>query len=103
VKTPPDIQKLKRLIPQLGSGEADAVIAAVDAIIRCVQSTGHTLDDFAGLLVLPRRTHRDFARSILAQHADDLLEKELKFLQVMARRPRCTEKQAIWLEDIRFF
>jgi hypothetical protein len=101
---PPDIQKIRSIIPLLGADNADMALTAVDAIIRCLESTGHDLNDLADLLA-PRRTHRAIARKILQQHADDLLEHELKFAQVMACRPRCTERQAEWLESIycRFF
>jgi hypothetical protein len=110
-KPPPNISKLKLLIPELGSGEIDAVITAVDAICLCLQRTGHTFDDLADLLVLPTSgahppvTHRDFARKILAEHSADLEDYELKFVQVMSRSPRCTERQARWLNDLycRFF
>jgi len=97
VKQPLDLPKIKSLILLLDGGDADAVIAAVDAIIRCLQSTGHDLGRSASAAA---RTHRDFARLIIERHSADLLDPERKFIEVMSRRPRCAERRAEWLESI---
>jgi hypothetical protein len=73
-----DLQKIRSLILYLGAESDDLVITTVRAIIRCLNDTGHDLNDLADLLG-PRKpiTHRDIARSVLQHpnHREDLNAK----------------------------